>query len=66
MEYIKNSLLIYISLVVLILVIKPTFIIDKEGNLKDFGTGNNKTLMPLWLIFSLMGLLSYIIILLVN
>jgi len=42
---------------------KPGFIFSKDGNIREFGVGqSNKTILPLWLVSLLLGILSYFLI----
>ena len=53
-------LIIYISIVK----IKPLFLFNKDGSLKQFGLGyKNRSVLPLWLIAIVGGIFSYLIIL---
>ena len=46
---------------------KPGFIFSKEGNLREFGVGQtNKTILPLWLVSLLLGILSYFVIMVLS
>lgn len=51
---------IYFLLTGLIIFMKPN-IIFKNKNLSRFGIGKNKTLLPLWLMILMIGILSYVI-----
>lgn len=56
------SLVIYIILIVLLVLLKPKFTFDENGDLKRFGTNNGSnttTILPLWLIIVLLAILSY-------
>jgi hypothetical protein len=53
---------IYIVLVGLLIVIKPSYLFNEEGKLKHFGTGSkSKTILPFWLIVFLLAIFSYYI-----
>ena len=53
---------IYIILVGLFILIKPSYLFNEEGKLKHFGTGSkNKTVLPFWLIVFLLAIFSYYI-----
>jgi hypothetical protein len=60
---IKISLGLYFALVFGLLYMKPSFIFTDDGELKQFGTGENKTLMPLWLAMCILGMVSYLFVL---
>jgi|AACY02.7.fsa_nt_gi hypothetical protein len=57
---IKSSIIIYLIIVIVILIIKPRTLFDNDGNSKQFGVGfNNKTMVPIWLVFLLIAVFSY-------
>ena len=62
MTNLKNVIAIYLLIVFVILYSKPKFIFNEEGNLKEFGTGKNKTVFSLWFIFLIGAIVSYIIV----
>ena len=62
MTNLKNVIAIYLLIVFVILYNKPQFIFNKEGTLKEFGTGKNKTVFSLWFIFLIGAIVSYIIV----
>lgn len=53
------SLLLYIILVLSLIYAKPKFLLNSDGSLKQFGTGNDKTVFPFWLCVLLLAMLSY-------
>lgn len=57
----KIAIALYLLFIFVVLFYKPQFIFNEGGELKSFGTGENKTILPLWIIFALMGILSYYI-----
>lgn len=61
----KFAIAIYLLFVFLLLFLKPNFIFNEDGELKAFGTNENKTIIPLWLIFGLFGIISYYITLVI-
>ena len=45
------SIILYICLYLLIVFIKPSFLFNKNGSLREFGIGyRNKTIIPIWCI----------------
>ena len=59
---------LYLIAVFIILYSRPIFIFNNQGNLKSFGIdknseNNNYTLLPLWLIFTIIAFFSYYIML---
>lgn len=58
------SILIYIFLYSLILVLKPAFLYNLDGSLREFGIGlRRKTVIPAWLLAIMVSLTSYFIVL---
>ncbi len=54
------SILIYICLYLLIMYIKPSFLFNKNGSLREFGIGmRNKTIIPVWFLAIFISTLSY-------
>lgn len=54
------SILIYISIYMLIMYLKPGFLFQKNGSLREFGIGyRNKTIIPVWFIAIFISTLSY-------
>jgi hypothetical protein len=46
---------------------KPGFLFSKDGSLREFGVGqSNKTILPLWLVSLLLGILSYFVIMVLS
>ena len=44
--------------------IKPGFLYNRDGSLREFGIGyTNKTIVPLWLFSIILGILSYVFVL---
>jgi hypothetical protein len=44
-------------------IIKPSFLYNKNGSTRVFGVGyKNKTILPIWLLSIILGILSYLII----
>ncbi len=53
------SLMLYLIIVGAIVFLNPKFLYDKQGKVKIFGMGDNKTLFPLWLIIFVVAVLCY-------
>ena len=53
------ALILYLILVLSLIYMKPKFLLKNDGSLKEFGTGNDKTVVPLWLCVLLLAMLSY-------
>ncbi len=63
--FIKNnitlfSMLIFIGFYFIIICLKPSFIFERNGNLRNFGIGTKKkTVLPLWIVAIVLSILSY-------
>lgn len=57
------AVLFYVLLSILIILIKPSFIFNEEGNLKHFGTGqdDNKTIFSFGVFVLLLAIMSFYI-----
>ena len=56
--------LLFIIVFTLIHVNKPSFLYNTDGSIREFGVGyRNKTILPLWLLSIVLGILSYLFIL---
>lgn len=64
----ETSILIYFIALGLLFLTKPKFIFDPKGNLKKFATGSGprRTILPLWLILSLLGIIIYYLVIVYN
>ena len=57
---ISVSILIFILLFGLINLIKPVFMYNDDGSMKEFGVGfRKKTIIPVWLLSIMLGIISY-------
>jgi hypothetical protein len=44
--------------------VKPSFLYNDDGSLREFGVGyKNKTILPIWLLSLLLGILCYLSVL---
>ena len=42
---------------------KPSCLYNKDGSIREFGVGyRNKTIMPIWLLSLILGILSYLFV----
>jgi hypothetical protein len=42
---------------------KPAFLYNKDGSIREFGVGyKNKTILPIWLLSLILGILSYLFV----
>ena len=54
------SISIFITAYTMIVMFKPHFLYNKDGSLREFGVGlKKKTVVPVWLISILLGIVSY-------
>ena len=57
------SIILFVILFGIIILIKPAFLYNKDGCIREFGVGyKNKTILPIWLLSIILGILSYLII----
>jgi hypothetical protein len=67
--FVRNNIsLVAISLYIitfgLLVYIKPSFLYNKDGSLREFGLGTSKkTVLPVWLASILIAILSYFFVL---
>ena len=58
------SIILFVVVFSLIQVMKPAFLYNIDGSIREFGVGyKNKTIMPVWLLSILLGILSYVAVL---
>jgi len=54
------AIILYVALFSLINVIKPAFMYNPDGTLKEFGVGyRSKTIIPVWLISIFLAIIAY-------
>jgi hypothetical protein len=64
--FIKNNItlvaiFIFVVIFILVQMMKPSFLYNMNGSVRDFGIGyKNKTIMPVWLFSIFLGILSYV------
>jgi len=57
------SIILFITSFGLIHLIKPAFLYNTDGSIREFGVGyKNKTILPVWLLSIILGILSYLIV----
>jgi hypothetical protein len=55
------AILLYTIVFMLVQYINPSFIYNDDGSLREFGVGySNKTILPIWLVAIILGILSYV------
>jgi uncharacterized membrane protein YozB (DUF420 family) len=57
------AIVLFLIIFVSIQMIKPAFLYNKDGSIREFGVGyRNKTILPIWLLSLILGILSYLIV----
>lgn len=57
------SVILFVIIYGFIQFIKPLCFYKKDGSLREFGIGyKNKTILPIWLLSLILGILSYLIV----
>jgi hypothetical protein len=58
------SIILFLFLFGIIVLTKPAFLYNKDGSIREFGVGyKNKTILPIWLLSVILGIISYLIVL---
>lgn len=58
------SISVFLTFYILIVLLKPNFLYNKDGSLREFGIGfKKKTVVPIWLLSIILGIMSYYIML---
>ena len=58
------SIILFIIIFSLVQIIKPNFIYNEDGSLKQFGLGvRQKTIIPIWLVTMILAIFSYLFVL---
>ena len=56
------AILLFIILFGAIQLLKPKFLYNHDGSIREFGIGyKNKTILPLWLLSIILGILCYLL-----
>ena len=57
------SIILFVFMFGLIVMIKPAFLYNRDGSVREFGIGyKNKTILPIWLLSLVLGIVSYLIV----
>ena len=56
---IQLAFVIYLIIMSIIIILKPSHMYNSDGTIKEFGSGPNKTLFPLWFIIFLGAFIAY-------
>jgi hypothetical protein len=68
-EFIRNNqtlvaIILFVIIFGIIQIIKPGFLYNRDGSVKEFGIGyKNKTIFPIWLLSLVLGILCYLFVL---
>ena len=55
------SIVLFLIMFGSIQMMKPSFLYNKDGSIREFGVGyKNKTILPIWLLSLLLGIISYL------
>jgi len=58
------SIVIFLVIFGIVQMLKPSFLYNNNGSLREFGVGyKNKTILPLWLFSIILGILTYVLVL---
>ena len=57
------SIILFISIFSMIQFLKPLFLYNTDGSIREFGVGyKNKTIFPIWLLSIVLGIVCYLIV----
>ena len=57
------AIILFVIMFGLIVMIKPAFLYNKDGSIREFGIGyRNKTILPIWLLSLILGIVSYLLV----
>jgi hypothetical protein len=57
------SIILFVFIFGFIVMIKPAFLYNRDGSVREFGIGyKNKTILPIWLLSLILGIVSYLIV----
>jgi uncharacterized membrane protein YozB (DUF420 family) len=58
------SIILFIVIFTFIQLLKPSFLYNNDGSIREFGIGyKNKTILPVWLLSIILGILCYVFVL---
>ena len=58
------SIVLFLIMFGTIQLMKPAFLYNKDGSIREFGVGyKNKTILPIWLLSLILEILSYLFVL---
>ena len=57
------TFILFMGMFCLIMIIKPAFVFNHDGSIKEFGLGyTNRTVLPIWILVIVFAIISYFII----
>ena len=57
------SIILFISIFSMIQFLKPLFLYNTDGSIREFGVGyKNETIFPIWLLSIVLGIVCYLIV----
>ena len=57
------AIILFLIMFGTIQMMKPACLYNKDGSIREFGVGyRNKTIMPIWLLSLILGILSYLFV----
>jgi len=68
-QFVRNnvtlvSIILFLIIYGIIQAAKPAIFYNIDGSIRDFGVGyKNKTILPIWLLSIILGILSYLVVL---
>lgn len=61
---ISTSIIIFLILFIIFVNLKPNFLFNRKGALRNFGIGkSDTTILPIWLLVIIIAILSYLFVL---
>jgi hypothetical protein len=58
------AVILFVIIFGIIQMMKPSCFYNKDGSIREFGIGyKNKTILPIWLLSLILGILCYLIVL---
>ena len=67
--FVKNNInlvaiVLFLIFFTILVLFKPAFLFNKDGSFRKFGLGyKNKTVIPMWLVTLILGILAYFFVL---
>ena len=57
------SIFLFVIVFFIIQLLKPTFLYNTDGSIREFGIGyKNKTILPIWLLSIVLGIICYLVV----